>query len=136
MPHISYSVSHASRNSAEIYVSQTDNRLIDGSVAQGDSEGSVDWTDGTGSHGRDAQLTRQRLNGCGAFRCASDDGATVRFAAVQALAGELGVPAVRAGSVGPVNGPFRIALRDGSIDEPVVRLRDVYFSAIPRRMGD
>ncbi len=59
-----------------------------------------------------------------------------RAAAVQALAGELGVPAVRAGSVGPVNGPFRIALRDGSMDEPVVRLRDVYFSAIPRRMGD
>jgi phosphoribosylformylglycinamidine synthase len=59
-----------------------------------------------------------------------------RAAAVQALAGELGVPAVRVGSVGPVNGSFRIALRDGSVDEPVVRLRDVYFSAIPRRMGD
>jgi len=59
-----------------------------------------------------------------------------RAAAVQALAGELGVPAVRVGSVGPVNGSFRIALRDGSVDEPVVRLRDVYFSAMPRRMGD
>ena len=61
-----------------------------------------------------------------------------RAAAVHALAAELGVPAVRAGSVGPVNGRFRIALHDGggSIDQPVGRLREVYFSAIPRRMGD
>src|SRR3989454_701489 len=61
-----------------------------------------------------------------------------RAAAVQALAAELGVPALRAGSVGPVNGRFRIALHDrgGSIDQPVARLREVYFSAIPRRMGD
>jgi hypothetical protein len=43
---------------------------------------------------------------------------------------------VRAGSVGAVNGPFRIALRDDAIDEPVARLREVYFGAIPRRMGD
>ena len=61
-----------------------------------------------------------------------------RAAAVHALAAELGVPAVRAGSVGPVNGRFRIALHDGggSMDQPVARLREVYFSAIPRRMGD
>jgi phosphoribosylformylglycinamidine synthase len=59
-----------------------------------------------------------------------------RAGAVQVLAGELGVPAVRAGTVGTVNGPFRIALRDDAIDEPVVRLREVYFGAIPRRMGD
>jgi phosphoribosylformylglycinamidine synthase len=59
-----------------------------------------------------------------------------RAAAVQALAGELGVPLFRAGTVGPVDGAFRIALRDGQIEESVARLRDVYFSAIPRRMGD
>ncbi|HEV8383209.1 MAG TPA: phosphoribosylformylglycinamidine synthase subunit PurL [Gemmatimonadales bacterium] len=59
-----------------------------------------------------------------------------RAAAVQALAGELGVPLFRAGSVGQPNGAFRIALRDGRIEAPVTRLRDVYFSAIPRRMGD
>src|SRR6266478_5535112 len=59
-----------------------------------------------------------------------------RAAAVQALAGELGVPLFRAGTVGPKDGAFRIALRDGQIEEPVSRLRDVYFSAIPRRMGD
>ncbi|MGE5802685.1 MAG: phosphoribosylformylglycinamidine synthase subunit PurL [Gemmatimonadota bacterium] len=59
-----------------------------------------------------------------------------RAAAVQALAGELGVPALRSGSVGPRDGTFRITLRDGAIDESVGRLRDVYFSAIPRRMGD
>ncbi|HEY6090980.1 MAG TPA: AIR synthase-related protein, partial [Gemmatimonadales bacterium] len=59
-----------------------------------------------------------------------------RASAVQALAGELGVSAQRIGTVGPPNGPVSIRLRDGSIDEPVARLRDVYFSAIPRRMGD
>ncbi len=59
-----------------------------------------------------------------------------RAAAVQALAGELGVPLFRAGTVGPVDGAFRIGLRDGQIEESVARLRDVYFSAIPRRMGD
>jgi phosphoribosylformylglycinamidine synthase len=59
-----------------------------------------------------------------------------RAAAVQALAGELGVPAGRVGSVGTVNGRFRIAFTGGSIEEPVARLREVYFSAIPRRMGD
>jgi phosphoribosylformylglycinamidine synthase len=59
-----------------------------------------------------------------------------RVAAAQALAGELGVPLQRIGTVGPANGAFRIQLRDALIDEPVARLRDVYFSAIPRRMGD
>ena len=59
-----------------------------------------------------------------------------RAAAVQALAGELGVPALRCGSVGLADGTFRITLRDGAIEESVGRLRDVYFSAIPRRMGD
>jgi len=55
---------------------------------------------------------------------------------VQALAGELGVPLFRAGTVSVVDGAFRITLRDGQIEESVARLRDVYFSAIPRRMGD
>ena len=59
-----------------------------------------------------------------------------RATAVQALAGELGVPALRCGSVATRGGSVRITLRDGVIDEPVSRLRDVYFSAIPRRMGD
>jgi phosphoribosylformylglycinamidine synthase len=59
-----------------------------------------------------------------------------RAAAVQALAGELGVPVLRCGSVGARDGTFRIALRDGAMEESVGSLRDVYFSAIPRRMGD
>ncbi len=61
---------------------------------------------------------------------------TDRVPAIQALAGELGVPLFRAGTVGPKGGALRIALRDGQIEETVSRLRDVYFSAIPRRMGD
>ena len=85
----------------------------------------------------DAPRTSQELlfsesHGRAVITCAPE-----RAPAVQALAGELGVPVLRVGSVGPVNAPFRIALRDGgSIEEPVQRLRDVYFSAIPRRMGD
>ena len=59
-----------------------------------------------------------------------------RAAAVQALAGELGVPVLRCGGVGTKDATFRITLRDGAVEESVGRLRDVYFSAIPRRMGD
>ena len=59
-----------------------------------------------------------------------------RAGAVQALAGELGVPLCRAGTVGAQGGVFRITLQDGTIDESVGRLREVYFTAIPRRMGD
>jgi phosphoribosylformylglycinamidine synthase len=59
-----------------------------------------------------------------------------RATAVEALARELGVPVQHAGTVGAADGAFRVALRDGAIDEPVARLREVYFTAIPRRMGD
>jgi phosphoribosylformylglycinamidine synthase II len=59
-----------------------------------------------------------------------------RAAAVQALAGELGVPVLRAGTVGPADGAFRITLRDEVVAQPIVGLREVYFGAIPRRMGD
>jgi phosphoribosylformylglycinamidine synthase subunit PurL len=62
-----------------------------------------------------------------------------RVPAVEALAREHGVPIHRAGTVGDANSAFRVALRDGLIDtieEPVARLREVYFNAIPRRMGD
>ena len=62
-----------------------------------------------------------------------------RVAAVEALAREFDVPLRRAGTVGPAGGTFHVAVREGAIDtieEPVVRLREVYFNAIPRRMGD
>ena len=77
------------------------------------------------------QLLFSESHGRAVITCAPE-----RAAAVQALAGELGVPALRCGSVGKEDGTFRITLRDGAIDEAVGRLRDVYFSAIPRRMGD
>ena len=84
----------------------------------------------------DARLTTHELlfsesHGRAVITCAPE-----RAAAVQALAGELGVPLHRAGTVGSANGAFRIRMRDGQIEESVMRLRDVYFSAIPRRMGD
>ena len=86
------------------------------------------------SHG--ARLTPHELlfsesHGRAVITCSRE-----REGAVQALAGELGVPLFRAGTVGPADGAFRITLRDGQVEESVARLRDVYFSAIPRRMGD
>src|SRR3989441_2257469 len=59
-----------------------------------------------------------------------------RSGALVALAQELGVPAHRAGAVGARGGPVRMRLRDGVIAHPVDRLRQVYFTALPRRMGD
>ena len=59
-----------------------------------------------------------------------------RAGAVVALAQELGVPAHRAGTVGERGGVLRIRLGEAVIAHPVGRLRDVYFGAIPRRMGD
>jgi phosphoribosylformylglycinamidine synthase len=62
--------------------------------------------------------------------------APARAAAVAALAAEHGVPACIVGTVGPVDGPVRMRLRDAAIDLPVASLRDVYFTALPRRLGD
>jgi len=59
-----------------------------------------------------------------------------RGGAVAALAQELGVPAHRAGTVRERGGSLRIRLSDGAVSHRIERLRDVYFSAIPRRMGD
>ncbi|MGH7531018.1 MAG: phosphoribosylformylglycinamidine synthase subunit PurL [Gemmatimonadales bacterium] len=55
---------------------------------------------------------------------------------VERLARHHGVPCYQAGAVGASDGAFRVVLRDARIEEPVSRLRDVYFSAIPRSMGD
>jgi phosphoribosylformylglycinamidine synthase II len=59
-----------------------------------------------------------------------------RAAAVAALAQELDVPARRVGTVGARGGVVRLGLRDAQLAHPVEGLRQVYFSAIPRRMGD
>ena len=59
-----------------------------------------------------------------------------RAVAVAALAQELGVPAWRVGSVGERGGAVRVRLREMTIEQPVGELRQVYFTAIPRRMGD
>jgi phosphoribosylformylglycinamidine synthase len=77
------------------------------------------------------ELLFSESHGRAVITCAAD-----RVSVVQALAGELGVPAARVGGVGPRDGVFRITLRDGTIAQPVAALRDVYFNAIPRRMGD
>jgi phosphoribosylformylglycinamidine synthase len=77
------------------------------------------------------QLLFSESHGRAVITCAPE-----RESAVQALAKEMGVPAHRVGTVGAANGRFRVDLRDGVIDETVARLREVYFNAIPRRMGD
>jgi phosphoribosylformylglycinamidine synthase len=59
-----------------------------------------------------------------------------RAAAVLALGQELGVPVRRVGTVGERGGLVRIRLREARIEHSVERLRDVYFGAIPRAMGD
>jgi len=59
-----------------------------------------------------------------------------RTTAVAALAHEMGVPAQRVGAVAGRGGPVRLRLRDATVEHPVDRLRDVYFSSVTRRMGD
>jgi phosphoribosylformylglycinamidine synthase subunit PurL len=59
-----------------------------------------------------------------------------RATATLALAQELGVPAQRVGTVGARGGAVRFRLRDGGVEHPVDRLRQVYFSSVSRRMGD
>jgi len=59
-----------------------------------------------------------------------------RTTAVAALAQELGVPAQRLGTVAERGGAVRLRLRDATVEHPVARLRQVYFSSVSRRMGD
>jgi len=59
-----------------------------------------------------------------------------RATAALALAQELGVPAQRLGTVAGRGGAVRLRLRDATVEHPVDRLRQVYFSSVSRRMGD
>jgi phosphoribosylformylglycinamidine synthase len=84
----------------------------------------------------DARLTPHEIlfsesHGRAVVTCAPE-----REAAVIASAQEHGVPVRPIGNVTEANGTFRVGLDDGPIEQPVTRLRDVYFTAIPRRMGD
>ncbi len=62
--------------------------------------------------------------------------ASQRAPAVAALAQELGVPAFRVGTVGDYDGSLRLQVPDALLQYAVPSLREVYFTAIPRRMGD
>ena len=59
-----------------------------------------------------------------------------RATAALALAQELGVPAQRLGTVAERGGAVHLRLRDATVEHPVDRLRQVYFSSVSRRMGD
>jgi phosphoribosylformylglycinamidine synthase subunit PurL len=56
--------------------------------------------------------------------------------AVEQLARRSGVPVYDAGMVKTPNEAFALQLRDATIEQTVAALREVYFSAIPKRMGD
>ena len=55
---------------------------------------------------------------------------------VEQLARRSGVPVYDAGTVKTPNETFALRLCDAAIQQTVSALRDVYFSAIPKRMGD
>ncbi|HXJ29017.1 MAG TPA: phosphoribosylformylglycinamidine synthase subunit PurL [Gemmatimonadales bacterium] len=57
-------------------------------------------------------------------------------AAVAQLARRIGVPVYDAGMMKTPDATFALRLRDGAISQTVTALREVYFSAIPKRMGD
>jgi phosphoribosylformylglycinamidine synthase len=57
-------------------------------------------------------------------------------AAVEQLARRTGVPVYDAGAVTAPNGTVALRLRDAAISHAVGGLREVYFTAIPKRMGD
>ncbi|MGH7753103.1 MAG: AIR synthase related protein, partial [Gemmatimonadales bacterium] len=57
-------------------------------------------------------------------------------AAVLALAAEHGVPARDVGEVGRAGGELRIRAHTTTIERPIGGARDIYFGAMPRRMGD
>ena len=59
-----------------------------------------------------------------------------RVSAIGALAARHRVPVFDAGVVGASDGRVHIRLRDGTIDQSVGGLRELYFNCIPRRMGD
>jgi phosphoribosylformylglycinamidine synthase subunit PurL len=56
--------------------------------------------------------------------------------ALEQLARRSGVPVYDAGMVKTPNEAFALRLRDATIEQTVAALREVYFSAIPKRMGD
>ena len=55
---------------------------------------------------------------------------------VEHLARQNGVPVFDAGVVGARDGTVRLRLRDAVVTQAVAALRGVYFTAIPKRMGD
>ena len=77
------------------------------------------------------ELLFSESHGRAVVTCAPD-----RTAAALALARELGIAVVRAGVVGRPGGALRLKLGDAVLEHPVARLREVYFNALPRRMGD
>jgi phosphoribosylformylglycinamidine synthase len=79
----------------------------------------------------DVELLFSESHGRAVVTCAPE-----RAGALEALAQEMGVRAQRIGTVGERQGSVRIRTPQAQIEHPVAALREVYFGAIPRRMGD
>src|SRR6266576_590683 len=88
MPHMLRSVSHASRDGAEIYVPQPRHRLLDLSVSQRDADTPIYIADLARARARHAQLAGQCLNCPDSILGTCDDGTAVRFAEQHLLRGE------------------------------------------------
>jgi phosphoribosylformylglycinamidine synthase len=74
--------------------------------------------------------------------CFGEDGARAvvtvapgQEGALMRLARELEVPAIAVGTVRAAGGDFQVRGLEGTYTWPIARLREIYFSAIPRRMA-
>ena len=86
------------------------------------------------AYGKDLEplaLLFSESHGRAVVSCAVD-----RAPALQALSAEMGVPLWQVGRVGARDGAFRLRCRGAQIERRIGALREVYFTAIPKRMGD
>src|SRR6267378_2392798 len=140
MPHILRSVSHASRNSVGIYVSEPRNTLLHLAVSQGDADGTVARSHRAAPQRWDAQLAGQCLDGAGALWRTGNYSAAVGFAEENLVGRE--ACSVRREIYNQTEARFRIGAAHGDLRErntqPAVRtvVRGAEQPAPPLGAGD
>ncbi|MEX0692593.1 MAG: phosphoribosylformylglycinamidine synthase subunit PurL [Gemmatimonadales bacterium] len=116
--------------------------LADGGLAVAAAESAMGGPWATRGHGVDLDLRPMQASGLNAHRVlfGEDHGRALvsctakSAAAVLSVAQAAGVAALELGVVGAPNGRFRLALVEGPLDLPIVKLRAGYFDALPRRL--
>src|SRR5690242_5811245 len=88
MPHIRWSVSHATGNGREIYLPELPDGLLDVRVTQAHPHGSPTRAYAPDPPRGDAELLGERRNSHRALRCAGHNGAAVGLAEEQLVRGE------------------------------------------------